>query len=104
MCRFLHRLQSTAGSTSETNPDDFETLKKLAGHPKVVAIGETGLDFYRMYSPKESQVEWLLLQLNLAYEMGLPVILHSRQAEPELYDIVNDWAKTHPLCKIGAIG
>jgi TatD DNase family protein len=84
------------GSTSEANPDDFETLKKLAGHPKVVAIGETGLDFYRMYSPKESQVEWLLRQLNLAYEVRLPVILHSRQAEPDLYDIVSNFVKTHP--------
>jgi len=85
------------GLVSETSPEDFEILTKLAKYPEVVAIGETGLDFYRMHSPKEAQVSWLIRQLGLAYQTGLPVILHSRQAEPDLGDIVSEWARSHSL-------
>ncbi len=85
------------GSTLKAKPDNLETLKKLAEHPKVVAIGETGLDFYRMHSPKNDQVKWLLHQLGLASEADLPVILHSRQAEPDLSGIVSKWTKSHPV-------
>src|SRR5882724_11316524 len=50
-----------------------ETLRDHAGHPRVVAIGETGLDFYRDYAPREDQERWFRAQLVLAEEMGLPV-------------------------------
>jgi TatD DNase family protein len=46
----------------------------------VVAIGETGLDFHRDYAPREAQERWFRVQLRLADELGLPVIIHQRAA------------------------
>src|SRR3989337_1261224 len=51
-----------------------QTLRDLAGSPKVVAIGETGLDFYRNRSPRSAQIEAFRRQIHLAKERGLPLI------------------------------
>jgi TatD DNase family protein len=69
----------------------ISSLRELAHHPKVVAIGEIGLDFYRDRAPKEIQVHVFREQLGLAAELGLPVIVHSRQAESETLDILSEW-------------
>lgn len=63
---------------------DMDTLGQIAMHPRVVAIGETGLDFYRDTSPKDKQIIALLWQLDLAEELALPVIIHCRQAAEEM--------------------
>ena len=57
-----------------------DALRTLARHPKVVAIGETGLDFNRNLSPPETQKTVFEKQLNLAVETGLPLFLHERDA------------------------
>ena len=72
-------------------------LKELAKHPKVVAIGETGLDFYRNYSPEEAQFTVLREQLELASELNLPIIIHTRNAAQETIDIIAEWVKRHPV-------
>jgi TatD DNase family protein len=72
-------------------------LKELAKHPKVVAIGETGLDFYRNYSPKEAQFAVLREQLELASEINLPIIIHTRHAAHETIQIIGEWVKRHPI-------
>jgi TatD DNase family protein len=72
-------------------------LKELAKHPKVVAIGETGLDFYRNYSPKEAQFAVLREQLELASELNLPIIIHTRNAAHETIEILGEWVKRHPI-------
>ena len=66
-------------------------LEELARHPKVVAIGETGLDFYRNRSSKESQVEAFKRQLELASKAGLPVVVHSRNAKDEVFEILREY-------------
>ncbi len=71
---------------------DVELLSELAGHPKVVAIGETGLDFYRSYSPREDQVQALNWQLEVARKAGLPVIIHCRQAQEAILPVLEKWA------------
>ena len=63
-------------------------LKSLCTHPKVVAIGETGLDFHYDHSPRDVQRYWFEKQLILAYEVNLPVIIHSRDAAQETFDII----------------
>lgn len=71
------------------NDDKFAEIKKLARHPRVVAIGEIGLDYYRNLSPKEAQLKALAKQLDLADELNLPVVFHIRQALAETFDILD---------------
>ena len=63
-------------------------LKKLSEHKKVVAIGEIGLDYYYDTHPKELQRFWFRQQLRLAEETNLPVVIHSRDASQETFDII----------------
>jgi len=63
-------------------------LRKLAQHPKVVAIGEIGLDYYRNFSPREIQRRAFRLQLELAKELDKPVIIHSRDAQKDTMGIL----------------
>lgn len=65
-------------------------LRALARHPKVVAIGEIGLDFYRDLSPRDIQRWAFRQQLALAAELGLPVIVHSREAHDDVMAILTE--------------
>jgi TatD DNase family protein len=66
-------------------------LRTLAAHPRVVAIGEIGLDYYRDLSPRPVQMEVFRRQLDLAAEMGKPVIIHDRDAHVDLARILAEW-------------
>ncbi len=65
-----------------------DTLIDLADHPKVVGIGETGLDYYYEHSPREAQRESFRAHIAAARETGLPLIVHSRDADDEMADIL----------------
>jgi len=69
----------------------LEELKTLARFPKVVAIGEIGLDYYRDLSPRDVQRRAFQAQLELAAELGLPVIVHDRDAHTDVLAMLNDW-------------
>jgi len=75
--------------------EDIENLAQIADHPRVVAIGEIGLDFHRNYSPREAQLRALKWQLELAEKLGLPVIIHCREAEKDMLSLLQDWAAVH---------
>lgn len=62
------------------NENLLKDLQKLAGRPKVRAWGETGLDFNRMYSPREVQEHWFVRQLESAGQVQLPMIFHERDS------------------------
>lgn len=66
--------------TIEMKAGDMETLRTLSKHPKVVAIGEIGLDYHYDFSPRQLQKECFQLQMTLAKEENLPTIVHSREA------------------------
>jgi TatD DNase family protein len=66
------------------NEKTLDTLKELAANPKVVAIGEIGLDYYRNLSPREVQKRAFETQLALAEELGLPVVIHDREAHEDI--------------------
>lgn len=66
-----------------------ERLRALLARPGVVAVGETGLDFNRNYSPPEAQERAFLRQIELAGETGLPLFLHERDASRRLLDMLN---------------
>ncbi len=75
--------------------EDIASLAKIADHPTVVAIGEIGLDFYRNLSPREAQLQTLKWQLEVARKLGLPVIIHCRQAEKDMLVLLHDWTSAH---------
>lgn len=81
--------------SSRLAPSALQELERLAIHPRVVAIGEIGLDFYRNLSPREAQERALEAQLDLAAALDLPVIVHCRQADRETLAILRKWAGGH---------
>lgn len=76
----------TAGTITE--------LKKLAQNEKVVAIGETGLDFHYDFSPRQDQRRAFAQQLKIAAELGLPVIIHCREAFDETMEILEQYGRS----------
>src|SRR6185312_4822913 len=69
-----------AGTAGPTEVDELATL---IGHPKAVAIGETGLDHFRDYAPHDRQLELFRAQAELAVEADKPIVVHTRAAEDE---------------------
>jgi TatD DNase family protein len=104
-----HKSSSQAVSLAESNPGVFASvgvhphfarycgtatldfLKKLAANAKVKAWGEIGLDFNRMYSPREDQEMWFIKQLEAAAELQLPTIFHERDSKGRFLEML----KTH---------
>lgn len=76
-------------------PETLPALRALAAHPRVVAIGECGLDFNRNYAPHPDQERWFVAQLELALELKMPLFLHSRDAYPRFSEIL----KSHSVEK-----
>jgi TatD DNase family protein len=74
----------------------LEEVRALAAHPRVVAIGEIGLDFYWKKAPLEEQERAFRAQLALARELGLPVVIHSREAQADTLRILSDAARGQP--------
>lgn len=72
-------------------PFDAQILPKLAQHPKVVAIGETGLDFYRDNAPHESQYRWFRHQIEMAIELNKPLVIHSREAGKQCLETLREY-------------
>ena len=72
-------------------PADWRArLRDLAHSPEVVAVGETGLDYHYRHSPPEVQRRLFLDQLELAAELGRPVVVHNREADDDLVAILRD--------------
>jgi TatD DNase family protein len=76
-------------NASQFNDDVLEELRMLSGHAKVVAIGEIGLDYYRNLSPRTAQKRAFEVQLLLAEELGLPVVVHDREAHSEVLEVLS---------------
>ncbi len=71
-------------NADQLNQDTLSKLKELAANPKVVAIGEIGLDYFRNLSPKEVQIKAFASQLFLAQQLNLPVVIHDREAHEDV--------------------
>ncbi len=74
----------------EANSSDYDAIEKLSHHEKVIAIGEIGLDYYRMYHPKEIQMQAFKQQIQLARKLKLPVIVHNRDSHEDLIKTLLD--------------
>lgn len=81
-------------STAEWSNDWVEKLRELAGHDKVVAIGEIGLDYHWDKSPPDVQKQAFEAQLTLASELDLPVIIHNRDADADVMAILGASAQS----------
>ena len=94
-------LYSTAGvhphHARECGPRTVADLHEIARHPRVVAIGECGLDFNRNYSPHPDQEKWFVAQLELGMELDKPLFLHSRDAHPRFAEIVKSHRPTRAV-------
>ena len=86
---------ATAGfhphSASENNPESWQQLTQLWQHAKVVAIGETGLDFNRNFSTPKQQLDSFEQHLQAAVELQLPLFLHERDAANEFLELINQY-------------
>lgn len=70
--------------------EDLEWLRELSAHPKVVALGEMGLDYHWDKSPKDVQQEVFRKQIQLAKEVKLPIIIHNREATRDVVQILKE--------------
>ena len=83
--------------TAELNEEHMQWLKEACGHEKCVAVGEIGLDYYWDEPERDIQKKWFLRQLDLARELSLPVVIHSREAAKDTIDLMTE-------AKAGEIG
>jgi TatD DNase family protein len=89
------RIFASAGlhpnSVAQAPADWRRRLADLASHRRVIAIGETGLDYYRDWTVPALQQEALRWHLNLADELGLPIIIHNRDADSDVTEALLEW-------------
>lgn len=77
--------------TKEATEEAMEKLATLVKyHPKVKAIGEIGLDYYYLYTDKETQKKWFARQIELAKDLDLPILIHDRDAHGDTLDILKE--------------
>ncbi len=74
----------------EMTEEKLLEIREMAGEDKVVAIGEIGLDFHYDISPRDVQREWFRRQIRLALDLQKPIIIHAREADGEVMDILTE--------------
>lgn len=72
----------------DVSEGDMERLKEMTDHPKVLAVGETGLDFYYDHSPRRVQIDMFGRFVDLALETKLPIVVHNRDSDREVADVL----------------
>ena len=85
-----HAVGVSPSEVQNPGRDWVANIAKAVQYPRVVAIGEIGLDYYRKYGDKKSQIELFITQLDLAGKLNMPVIIHNRDAGDDVLDILRD--------------
>jgi TatD DNase family protein len=80
--------------TKDWNESFISEIEEVAKHPKIVAIGEIGLDYYYDFSPQDQQIRAFKSQLDLATKLQLPVIIHNRDSDGDMMDIIQSYCGT----------
>jgi TatD DNase family protein len=80
--------------TKDWDSSLIEKIEAFAVNEKIVAIGEIGLDYYYDYSPKEKQIEAFKEQIDLALKLDMPIIVHNRDSDDDLMQIINGYCGT----------
>jgi len=95
LCEVYPNLYAAVGvhpnSALSWKEDELTALRELARHPKTGAIGEIGLDYYRDRAPRPVQQGIFRTQLDLAGELGLPVVIHNRNSYPDVWHELSSW-------------
>lgn len=86
---------NSIGSAPPGLDETLDTVRDLAQHEKVVAIGEIGLDYYWDTTPHVLQHGWLRAQLDLAADLKLPIILHNRDATDDILAMLQEWTQNN---------
>jgi TatD DNase family protein len=85
-----HAVGVSPSEVQNPGKDWLQLIEQSIQYPRVVAIGEIGLDYYRKFGDKKSQIELFITQLDLANKLNLPVIIHNRDAGHDVLDILRD--------------
>ncbi len=80
-----------AHEAEEATEEDFDSIKGLYSHKKVVAVGEIGLDYHYDFSPRERQIEVFERQIILAKELNLPIIVHDRESHEDTMNLLKKY-------------
>ena len=78
-------------SADEWDASAKDAVERALAHPAVRAVGEIGLDYHYDFSPREKQIEVFAAQLGLANDLGLPVIIHDREAHADTFELVKKY-------------
>jgi len=96
LCREFKNLYAAVGihphEAKDVTDNDMKLLRQVAKNPKVVALGETGLDYHYDFSPPERQRRLFLSHLEIAAELDKPVIIHSRESFDDTVEILGQSA------------
>ena len=85
-----HAVGVAPSEVTNPGPDYLNKIETYLSYPNVVAVGETGLDYYKQFGDKRSQIELFIAQLEIAQHHNLPVIIHNRDAGKDIYDILRE--------------
>ncbi len=85
-----HAVGVAPSEVANPGADYINKIEEYLKLPNVVAVGETGLDYYKQFGDKRSQIELFITQLEIAQKHNLPVIIHNRNAGKDLFDILKE--------------
>ena len=83
--------------SKDINFINYELMKKLSSHPKCVGIGEGGLDYFYGYNNQEKQKQSFLTQIKVSRDTNLPLVIHARDADDDMIEILNSEYKQDPF-------
>src|SRR5580698_6577778 len=82
---------------AKAGPDDFKRLADLLAHPKVLAVGEIGLDYHYDFSPREIQKSAFIQQMEIAAAAGKPIVIHTREAWDDTLALIEQHWASHGI-------
>ena len=81
-------------TNEKTTKEDI--IKNVSTNKKIIAIGESGLDFYYDHSPRDQQISSFKNHIEASIELNMPIIVHSRNAEKETFEVLNNYKNSNP--------
>ncbi len=90
MSGVYHAVGIAPSEVTNPGPDWINNIEKYLELPNVIAVGETGLDYFKQFGDKRSQIELFITQLEIAQKHNLPVIIHNRDAGKDVYDVLTE--------------